>query len=242
MTFKVVKISTSRTINPKIYQVQFNGDDRFFRAIEIHVERDFGPNTLDFIELYGVWCCLVHLELAGSNRTSRNLKLVVSRGAVKRLLLVSSSKEELYQYAYALRTQLFGLEDISVEKGEDWLQNEHAGICLKWDGLPPPQPAIDNPVFGRILMTFHSAVEYLAETKGECKRENVFARLSRIVKEADRESLLPDRANGHKERKYGSSQAGTRYLNNSAGWQIVVRPTEQNDALVALTVYQRHGF
>lgn len=116
MTFKVVKVSTSATAQPGVYQVLFNGDDRFFRSIEIHVSRDFGPNTLDFIEIYGLWCCLVWLELAGSGRTSRNLKIVVSRGAVKRLLMVTSSKEELYQHAYALRTQLFGIHDISVEK------------------------------------------------------------------------------------------------------------------------------
>ena len=241
MTFKVVKVSTSATAQPGVYQVLFNGDDRFFRSIEIHVSRDFGPNTLDFIEIYGLWCCLVWLELAGSGRTSRNLKIVVSRGAVKRLLMVTSSKEELYQHAYALRTQLFGLHDISVEKGEGWVAETHPGISVKWDGKPPPQPSVDNPVFGKIFLTYHSAVEYLDETKGECKEENVFARLSRLVRDADREAALPDKEAGYKARRYGSSQDGVRYLNNSAGWQIVVRPTENKDALVALTVYQRQA-
>ena len=98
MTFKVVKLSTSTTDTPGLYQVKFNGDDRFFRTVDVHVSKDLGPNALDFVELYGTWCCLIWLELAGSNRTSRNLRLVVSRGAVKRLLLVTSSKEELYQW------------------------------------------------------------------------------------------------------------------------------------------------
>lgn len=155
--------------------------------------------------------------------------------------MVTSSKEELYQHAYALRTQLFGLHDIAVEKGERWIAETHPGISVKWDGKPPPQPSIDNPVFGKIFLTYHSAVEYLDETNGECKEENVFARLSRLVRDVDREAALPDKEAGYKSRRYGSSQDGVRYLNNTAGWQIVVRPTENKDALVALTVYQRQA-
>lgn len=239
MTFKVVKLSTSATDTPGLYQVKFNGDDRFFRTVEIHVSKDFGPNVLDYVELYGAWCCLVWLELAGSNRSSSNLKLVVSRGAVKRLLLVASSKEELYLYAYALRTQLLGLDNISVEKGKGWAGDDHPGISVKWDGQPPPQPSVENPTFGRIFLTYHSVMEYLDETKGECKLDNVYSRVARIVREADREPVIPNKQQAHKERRYGESQVGVRYLATAAGWQIVTRPAPDGTGLVALTMYQR---
>jgi hypothetical protein len=239
MTFKVVKLSTSATDTPGLYQVRFNGDDRFFRTVDIHVAKDLGPNALDFVELYGAWCCLIWLELAGSNRTSRNLKLVVSRGAVKRLLLVASSKEELYQYAYSLRTQLLGLDNISVEKGKAWTTEDHPGICVKWDGEPPAQPSVENLTFGRIYLTYHTVMEYLDETKGECKLDNVFSRLTRIVRDADREMALPAKQQTHKSRRYGASQDGVRYLGTASGWQIVTRPTPDGKGLIALTVYQR---
>ncbi len=239
MTFKVVKLSTSTTDTPGLYQVKFNGDDRFFRTVDVHVSKDLGPNALDFVELYSAWCCLIWLELAGSNRTSRNLKLVVSRGAVKRLLLVTSSKEELYQYAYALRTQLLGLDNISVEKGEAWVLEEHPGICVRWDGEPPPQPFVDNPTFGRIYLTYHAVIEYLDETKGECKLDNVFSRLTRIVREADRVKVLTAKQEKDKVRRYGEQQKGVRNLGTASGWHITTRPTADGKGLIAMTVFQR---
>jgi len=102
----------------------------------------------------------------------------VSRGAVKRLLLSDSSECELYETSNALRTQFFSLSGISVEKNKSWIRGEHPAFCVQWDGIPPPQPLAENPVFGKIYLTHHTLVEYLNETKGGCKPENVFPRIA----------------------------------------------------------------
>ncbi|WP_288406873.1 hypothetical protein [uncultured Pseudomonas sp.] len=242
MTYKVCKVSTAATDVPGVYNVLFNGDDRFFRRIEIHLSRDLGDNVLDFIELYGLWCALVQFELAGHQRTCGNLKLVVSRGAVKRLLLSDSSKGELYETSNALRTQFFGLSGISVEKNKPWTRGDHQAFCVKWDGTPPPQPSVENPVFGKIYLTHHTLVEYLDETKGECKPENVFPRLARVVRDLNREVALPADVMRHKQRRHAGDQDGVRYLGSMAGWQLVTRPALDHTGLLAITVYQRQGY
>jgi hypothetical protein len=138
MTYKVCKVSTAATDVPGVYSVLFNGDGRFFRRIEIHLSRDLGDNVLDFIELYGLWCALVQFELAGHQRSCGNLKLVVSRGAVKRLLLSDSSKGELYETSNALRTQFFGLAGITVEKNKPLDPRGASGLlrAVGWDPAP----------------------------------------------------------------------------------------------------------
>jgi len=65
MTYVVCKVSTAAMDVPGVYKVLFNGDDRFFRRIEVHLSRDLCDNVLDFIELYGLWCALVQSERYG---------------------------------------------------------------------------------------------------------------------------------------------------------------------------------
>jgi hypothetical protein len=156
MTYKVVRFHTSTGPGDGCYEVAFSGDDRYFQKLEVHSAVDFGSDALDYVELFGIWYFLMNIEIAGQGRSAKNLKLVVSRGAVKRLLRESSSKAHLFSFTNALRTQLFGLKNIEVEKVSAWAASVETSVCVRWDGLPPDYPEIKNPVLGRVRVTHHA--------------------------------------------------------------------------------------
>lgn len=130
---------------------------------------------------------------------------------------------------------------VSFQSAEQPLLGQFSvsGNSVQWDGTPPPQPSVENPVFGKIYLTHHTLVEYLDETKGECKPENVFPRLARVVRDLNREVTLPAEVLRHKQHRHAGNQNGVRYLGSMAGWQLVTRPALDQSGLLAITVYQR---
>lgn len=241
MTYKVVKFHTEKGKGAGIFEVAFNGDDRFFHKLEVHVSSDLGPDALDYAELYGIWFILMQLEMAGSARTAKNLKLVVSRGAIKRLLRESSSKAHLFTYTNAIRTQFFGLKDIEVEKAPAWCQELQPSICVRWDGAAPPYPEVENPVVGRVGVTYHAVERYYQHTNCEGRSDLIFQKVCRLLRDSDREAILPAKVQKHKASTYGDDGHATKYLNAPSGWQLVVVFPPADQALL-LTMYQRNGF
>lgn len=241
MTFKVVKFFTQKTQEEGVYTCAFSGDDRFFHKLEVHCPADLGNDVLDYIELYGMWFYIMGVEFAGHARNSKNLKIVVSRGAIKRLLRDSSSKAHLFQYTNALRTQLFGLTDIEVEKAPDWCADLQSTVCAQWDGLPPKYPVVENPVVGPVSVTFHALERYYDATNREGRADLIFQKVCRLLREATTKVQLPERVAKHKALKYGAGHSKDLYLQTPAGWQAVIVTPEGEQPILA-TVYMRGGF
>lgn len=241
MTYKVVKFHTSKGPGEGRYIVAFSGDDRCFQRLEVHSAVDFGSDALDYVELFGIWYFLMSIEIAGQGRSAKNLKLVVSRGAIKRLLRESSSKAHLFSFTSALRTQLFGLKDIEVEKACAWAASASVdtSACVRWDGLPPDSPEVENPVLGRVRVTHHAVERYYDATNREGRADQVFQRVCRILREADQEARLPAHVVQHKSRTYAHANEAARYLNTQSGWQTVILSPANEKPLLA-TVYQRN--
>lgn len=241
MTFKVVKFHTTKGQGNGVYEVAFNGDDRYFQKAVVYLTADLGPDVLDYVELYGIWLFMMELEMGGSRRTAKNLQMVVSRGAIKRLLRETSSKSHLFTYTNAIRTQFFGLTDIEVEKDTDWTKSAPPTFCIRWDGQPPEYPAVDNPLVGRVGVTYHSVERYYQHTNCEGRTDLVFQKVCRILREADREIVLPAKVQKHKSIAYGDDGQNARHLIAPSGWQtVVVFPANEQPLL--LTVYQRNEF
>lgn len=241
MTYKVVKFHTEKGKGEGAFQVAFNGDDRFFHVLDIHVSADLGPDALDYAELFGIWYFLMHVEMAGVKRTAKNLKLVVSRGAIKRLLRESSSKSHLFNYTNALRTQFYGLKDIEVEKQPSWCQDLQPTISTRWDGSPPPYPEVINPIVGSVGITYHAVERYFSHTNCEGRVDLIFQKVCKLVREASREVALPAKVLKHKSAVYGDDGQNVKYLTTPAGWQAVVS-TSRNGSGLLLTIYQRTEF
>lgn len=241
MTFKVIKFFTAKTDIEGVFTVAFNGDDRFFHKLEVHCQADLGSDVLDYVELFGMWFYIMAIEYAGQARTSKNLKLVVSRGAIKRLLRDSSSKAHLFNYTNALRTQLFGLTDIEVEKSPRWQEDLQIVACTNWDGKPPKYPELDNPVVGPVGITYHALQRYYDATNREGRADLIFQKVSRLLREATCRVQLPERVMKHKASKYGLGHDSDIYLQTPAGWQAVIVSPEGEQPILA-TVYMRSGF
>ncbi|MGI0646986.1 hypothetical protein ACRCPS_18375 [Pseudomonas aeruginosa] len=238
MTYKVVKFFTAAGTEPGSYEVTFSGNDRVFHKLEVRTEVDLGPDALDYIELFGIWFFIIAIELAGNSRTSKGLSLVVSRGAIKKLFRTDSSKAHLFNYANSIRTQLLGLEDITVEKDAAWTRAVEKTMCARWDGLPPPYPEVLNPIVGKVGITLHSVRRYYEHTNKEGRIDLIYTKVAKLLRDATTEVFLDARTAKHKELIYGDAVAGTRYLNTSAGWQLVII-RGQNGQTVLATIYQR---
>lgn len=238
MTYKVVRFHTSKGAEEGFYQVAFSGDYRYLQKLEVQSAVDFGNDALDYVELFGIWYFLMSIEIAGQGRRAKNLKLIVSRGAIKRLLRESSSKAHLFSFTNALRTQFFGLNDIEVDKTSAWAASVGTSACVRWDGLPPDYPEIENPVLGHVRVTHHAVERYYDATNREGRADQVFQRVCRILREASQEALLPEHVVQHKSRTYAHANDATRYLNTQSGWQAVILSPANEKPLLA-TVYQR---
>ena len=241
MTFKVIKFFTQKTEVDGVFTVAFNGDDRFFHKLEVHCQADLGSDVLDYVELFGMWFYIIAIEYAGQARTSKNLKLVVSRGAIKRLLRDSSSKAHLFNYTNAIRTQLFGLADIDVEKAPRWVDDLQVVACTKWDGEPPKYPEVVNPLVGPVGITYHALERYYDATNREGRADLIFQKVCRILREATCKIQLPEKVLKHKASKYGSAHGTDLYLQSPAGWQVVIVSPEGEQAILA-TIYMRGSF
>lgn len=238
MTYKVIKFHTTKTNEQGRFLVGFNGDDRFYHKLEVRLDKDLGSDTLDYVELYGMWFYIMAVEFAGLGRSSKNLKVVVSRGAIKKLLRESSSKSHLFRYTNALRTQLFGLSDIEVDKNPTWDSELSTSACVRWDGSVPPYPEVENPIVGRVGVTFHALERYYDATNREGRSDLIFNKVCKLVRDAAQQVRLPDKVLKHKENKYGAGRSSDIYLQTPAGWQavIVAPPGEQQ---ILATVYMR---
>lgn len=240
MTFKVVKFFTSETAEQGCYEVAMCGDGRYFHKLQVRTNANLGPDALDYVELYGIWFFIIAIEFAGMARTAKGFSLVVSRGAIKKLLRTDSSKAHLFSYTNSIRTQLYGLENITVEKAKDWADQVEPNICSYWDGLPPEQPEVNNPIVGRVGISFHSVQRYFEHTRKEGRMDQVFAKVTRLLRDAVEEVHLDARTMQHKVRAYGASAVEARYLNTAAGWQLVILKGEKGKRFLA-TVYQRQN-
>lgn len=240
MTYEVIQFHSSKGEVPGQYIVGFKGDERFVHKLLIFTQADLGPDALDYIELYAMWLYIMALEFAGNSRSSRNLRLVVSRGAIKKLLRETSSKSHLFQYTNALRTQLYGLRDIEVVKNPGWVTEVEPMFCVKWDGSVPPYPEVENPVAGKVGITYHAVERYYDATKREGRADLVFTRACKVLRDASIQVQLPSDIQQHKERKYGDENLSAIHVQTPSGWRAVILATPGQQK-IATTIYKRES-
>jgi len=143
-------------------------------------------------------------QVAGNRLSGKGLSLVVSKGALKKVARLGSTKSHLYDYAYPLTTRFTGAA-ISVDKDTSWLA-ETQGV--------PVAEAIDSASFkgfevvdtadmGQIGVTRH-ALEQYCERCGTKDLAAAWANLGRRLRDGGLvEVRLPGHVETHKLRKYG---------------------------------------
>lgn len=239
MTYKVVKFATQPAPQDGRFRVAWCGDLHPPRILDIAVtSAKYQENGADAAELFAMWLVLVHWENAGQRRTAKNLKLEVSRGAVKKLLRADSAKVELNSLAYFGRTQFFGVE-IEVVKKTPWVDWAEPSTCSAVLGDDPlPRPTVSVPGVGDVGITLHALEEYIADTGGDILSAHVYGRIAERLRGSLREVKLSERVAEHKTKKHGLQADKTRIMVDDHGWQYVLLQVG-HESYVLKTVYNR---
>lgn len=239
MTYKVVKFITQATDDPRFYRVAWCGE-HYTHIIDVKLT---GSNYLEFgadaAELYVMWLVLSFWEYAGQKRTARNLRLEVSRGAIKKLMRADSAKLVLNDLAYFGRTQFHGIK-MDVEKKTPWADWSAASECtVMLDDKPIPRPTVAIPGLGDVSITLHALEEYAADTKGEIHPENIYSRIAERMREGLSDAVIPSNVERHKRRRHGGEVDRTRIMVDTHGWQYVL--LQEGATYILKTIYNRGG-
>lgn len=238
MTYKVVKFSTQPTSDPQIFRVAWCGE-HYAKIIEVKVTgTKYADSMADAAELYVMWLVLCHWEHAGHQRTARNIYFEVSRGAIKKVVRTESTKVELNELAYFLRTRFYGVS-IVVDKKPKWIDwSAPSDMSVVLDDSTLPAPWVDVPGLGSVVITRHAIEEYAADTGHEIKPENIYGRIVERMREGMFDVEISKRVEEHKRRRHGEKEVeNTRILADAHGWHYVFLCG--GDAIILKTIYNR---
>lgn len=126
----------------------------------------FAPGTPDDIEALGELAALRHLlsvrNISGQNRNGEGLVLVVSHGAVKKLVNKKSQKSDLFDFNHFLITRYAGA-DVVVDKERAWLPEDRDSVPVTGINLHDMKgpETVEVPNLGKIVITRHALEKYL---------------------------------------------------------------------------------
>lgn len=240
MTLRNVQFFTEETDKPGVYLVSFSGDSRFYNWLEVHLARPLGNHALDCVELFGIWFFLIFLEAAGNYRTAKNFSLTVSRPAVRKHLLETVEESDIASHANAVRTMLYGMEVIGLDRRPNWLSRakEEGGIGAQWDGAPCPYQTVKNERFGEMGITYHAVDQYFKRTRSEGRRDQMLSKLQKLARSASEEVAIPQDVQFRKILTHGYEQKFIKILAAPRGWMLVTAPDHKRGYLRVISVYQ----
>ncbi len=147
------------------------------------------------------------MNIFNVNRTGINLKLVVSKGAIKKMVKNHTNKTELYEYGYPLFTR-YAEAELVVSKDKSWFpsQDEIGDIpTINGEALKGIEK-IDTNSLGLIAVTRH-AMERYAEHCGTIDMNTTWKNMNRRFNTVDgiNQINLPSNVLMHKLKKYGEA-------------------------------------
>ena len=174
-------------------------------------------------------------NIFNDNRTGINLKIVVSKGAIKKMARQATTKLDLYEYGYPILTR-YGEAEISVSKDQSW--------------FPEPDQLKDTPVIdgetmrgiekidsagmGNVAVTRH-ALERYREHCGTMDMNTSWKNLHRRLNGRLDQITLPTRVLLHKLKKYGDKPEVWMSPENPLHYVFVPK----NDHRVLVTVFNK---
>ncbi|MBB3105247.1 hypothetical protein [Azomonas macrocytogenes] len=173
-----------------------------------------GLNTQES-ELVAELCAMRYLLLERQvfNRkpsSGKGIKLRVSTGAIRKLMLGKSTKREALPYAQFLGSCMAGAEfevqrNMDFKASADDPQANIESLYIDPAVYGTPHLAFDTPAIGQIFVTVHAVQQYVERNiSGELTRP-----LSSLVRRLQHPGLclrpIPEKVLRHKAHKYGSS-------------------------------------
>ena len=242
MTYKVIKIHVEKSCSrSKVgYVASFNGDGRYFYRVFIQLKGNAANASISSVELYALGLFLYDRELAGQNRKSKNLTLILSDRYTADAILGASEDRDLAYAALSCRVRLFGLEDIAVEQYPEWTRGLDINEDITWNGRFQDLPVSINPVIGPVAITLHALNRYLKRTDAGCRRDLVFSHVAKLVRLADVNVILDDKVRIGKFLTYLDDFQYTQIIKpKNSSWNLVIL-SKPGEVSKLVTIYQRN--
>lgn len=169
------------------------------------------------------------------NCTGINIKIIVSKGAIKKMSRQASQKQGLYQYGYPILTR-YAEADISVSKDKSWfpIQNGFdATLTINGEAYRGVE-IIETEILGAVGITRH-ALERYAQYCGTNNMSTTWKNLCRRLRSALEKISLPPSVILHKLKKYGDEPEVWRHPDNSLHYVFC----RQHGKKVLVTMYDR---
>jgi len=173
------------------------------QAVDIKLNLDCSDKQAA-AELIAIRFLLGDAHAFSKNRVGKNLRIVVSKGAIKKLSRQATQKKNLYDYGYPIFTRYAGAE-IVVSKDSSWFPtadelNEVPVVSGEdYNGMEK----IESEQLGQVAITRH-ALERYAQHCDTINIDTTWKNLCRRLINTKMERLkLPERVILHKLKRYG---------------------------------------
>lgn len=156
-------------------------------------------------EVVAIRYLLGEANIFNANRTGINLKLVVSKGAIKKMTRQATRKFDLYEYGYPIITR-YAEAEIAVSKDKSWFPSEDKlgdVPLINGESLRGIEK-LHSEGMGLIAVTRHALDRYV-EHCGTIDMNTTWKNLHRRLKGPLDRISLPSRVMMHKLRRYGET-------------------------------------
>lgn len=168
-------------------------------------------------------------------RSGQGLKILVSCGAIKKLINGTSTKKHLRGYALFARPRLNDASFAISKKPLD-VTGPQESIDLREVYETWHEP-IYVPSIGHLHVTNHALDRFLERVHQAVVNDPLDSMLNRMRHEQFQEIKLPDRVIAHKARKYGQAQCVEVWGHPSSGLRFLVTRDKPKQATL-LTVFR----
>jgi hypothetical protein len=193
------------------------------------------PDRLAAAEAVAIRYLLGEKHVFNVNRTGINLRIVVSKGAIKKMARQVSQKADLYEYGYPILTR-YGEADIQVSKDKSWFPIDDDLLeipVIQGESLRGIEQ-MESETMGLIAVTRHALERY-----GEhCHTNNMntsWKNLHRRLRDNLNKIQLPSSVILHKLRKYGEEPEVWTSPSNPLHYVFCLK----NNCRVLVTVFNK---
>ena len=178
---------------------------------------------------------LGEVNIFNVNRTGINLKIIVSKGAIKKMARQASTKRDLYEYGYPILTR-YGEAEISVSKEKSWFPKDERLLDVPFingESLRGIEK-IDSEGMGKVAVTRH-ALERYGQHCGTLDMNTSWKNLHRRLNGRLDQITLPTKVLLHKLKKYGEKPEVWMCQNNPLHYVFL----RKSDHRVLVTVFNK---
>lgn len=203
-TLTVYAITDTAVDNHAIVRVYWRTGLHRKNAVDVRLALTC-QDRLAAAEAIAVRYLLGEQNIFNANRTGINLKIVVSKGAIKKMARQATQKLDLYEYGYPILTR-YGEAKIEVSKDKSWIPADDLLIevpLINGESVRGIEK-LESEGMGMIAVTRH-ALERYGEHCGTLDMNSSWKNLHRRMKGRLDVIALPSKVLIHKLRKYGDT-------------------------------------